>query len=190
MNTEQVNVHKQLPPPSATAPAPLPPAQPVPYPVTCRKSPGAAVVLSFFPGLGHLYLGLYQRAIGFFAAFAFAIFLADKLDLGILAAFVWFFGLIDAYRQAQLINAGQAPEDLWATPVRRRARNPRLAFGVLLTVVGLVLLYNQFYPLDLSFLYDWWPLVLVGLGVWQIARYVIDRRQAAAAESDSTNSTY
>lgn len=190
MSTEQANVSQPLPPPPAVAPAPLPAAQPTPYPVTMRKSPGAAVVLSFLTGLGHLYLGLYQRAIGFFAAFAFAIFLADKSDFGILIPFVWFFGLIDAYRQAQLINAGQAPEDLWATPVRRKARGTGLGFGVFLTVLGLLLLYNQFYPLDLSFLYDWWPLLLVGLGVWQIARYVIAKQKAAAAESDPTTSTF
>ena len=184
MSTEQVNYNQPLPTPPAVAPAPLPPAGPPTYPVPMRKSPGAAVALSFLTGLGHLYLGLYQRALWFFAAFAGSIFLADKADLGILVPFVWFFGLIDAYRQAQLINAGLAPEDLWATPARPQAGGSRLAFGVFLTLLGLLLLYNQFSPLDLTFLYDWWPLLLVGLGLWQIVKYVIAKQKAAAAESD------
>lgn len=191
MNTDQVNQSQQVPQPVAPAP---PPAQPTTYAAPRNaqlKSPGAAVVLSFFPGIGHLYLGLYQRAIGFFAAFAFSIFLADKASLGILIPFVWFFSLIDAYRQTLLINSGMAPEDLWANPVRRRSpKNTGLGFGVFLTVLGLILLYNQFYPLDLEFLYDWWPLVLVGLGAWQIGRYLIARQKAAAAVEDATASSW
>ncbi|MCU0293808.1 MAG: DUF5668 domain-containing protein [Thermoanaerobaculaceae bacterium] len=191
MSTEQVNQSQQVPPPAAPVP---PAAQPTNYAAPRSpqfKSTGAAVVLSFFPGIGHLYLGLYQRAIGFFAAFAFSIFLADKASLGILIPFVWFFGLIDAYRQTLLINAGQTPEDLWANPVRRRTpKNTGLGFGVFLTVLGLILLYNQFYPLDLTFLYDWWPLVLVGLGAWQIGRYLIARQKAAAAAEDASASTF
>ncbi|HPS78894.1 MAG TPA: DUF5668 domain-containing protein [Thermoanaerobaculaceae bacterium] len=191
MSTEQVNQSQQVPPPVVAAP---PSAQPITYPIPGAaqiKSPGAAVVLSFFPGIGHLYLGLYQRAIGFFAAFAISIFLADKAGLGILIPFVWFFSLIDAYRQTLLINAGQTPDDLWANPVRRRtAKNTGLGFGVFLTILGLLLLYNQFYPLDLTFLYDWWPLLLVGIGIWQIGRYLIARQKAAAATEEQAGSSW
>jgi len=61
------------PPPPPLSPAPQPPpvmpaalVQPV---IVERKSPGLAGFLSFFPGLGHLYLGLYQRAFAFAGAF-------------------------------------------------------------------------------------------------------------------------
>jgi hypothetical protein len=63
MNTQE-NSQQQTP---VTQPAPMAPAAPT------RRSPGLALVLSFFPGLGHLYLGLYQRAAAFFLAFAFSI---------------------------------------------------------------------------------------------------------------------
>ena len=63
-----------LPPP----PPPPPPAAPVVPPVTAgvppatgyidRKSAALAGLLSMFPGLGHLYLGLYQRGLAFGAA--------------------------------------------------------------------------------------------------------------------------
>ena len=122
-------------------------------------------MLSFFPGLGHLYLGLYQRAAAFFLAFAFSIWLADHSDLGIVIAFVWFFAVIDAYRQAQLLNMGLAAEPLISGEQRvKAARRGNLGFGVFLLIVGLVLLYNQFYPIDFSFLEDWWPLLLVVAG--------------------------
>lgn len=188
MNTEQVNLNQPLPPPVAAAPTALPPAQvsyAQPRPAGF-KSTGAAVVLSFFPGLGHLYLGLYQRAIGFFGAFAFSIFLADKASLGILVPFVWFFALIDAYRQTLAINAGQAPEDLWANPVRRSTmRRSGLGFGIFFTAVGLLLLYDNFYGIDWSFLADWYPLIFIGIGLYFLIRYFVARHKASA-ESDST----
>lgn len=194
MSTEQANINQPLPPPPAVAAAPLPTAQPTTYAATRQpqlKSPGAAVVLSFFPGIGHLYLGLYQRAIGFFAAFAFSIFLADKASLGILIPFVWFFGLIDAYRQTLLINAGQGPEDLWATPKRRVSRTKTgLGFGIFFTGLGVVLLYDNFYGIDWSFLADWYPLGLVGVGLYFLVRYFVDKQKAAASESDPTASSF
>ena len=63
-----------LPPPSTPSPGPPtppPPAAAAPsvaptyVPVVETKSPALAGLLSMFPGLGHLYLGLYQRAFAF-----------------------------------------------------------------------------------------------------------------------------
>ncbi len=180
-------------PQTPQAPEPLPqqpPLPPSPYPAPlpappARKSPGLAVVLSFFPGLGHLYLGLYQRGIAFFVAFAAAIFLADKSDLGILIPFVWFFAVIDAYRQTQFVNLGYIPEPYPGGVARKAARQGNLGFGVFLLVIGVVLLYNQFYPIDLSFLADWWPMLFVLIGGYLIARHYIDREKARRAEIES-----
>jgi len=177
----------QPPPPVPPVMAPIPAA--LPQSLQLRKSPGLAVVLSFFPGLGHLYLGMYQRAIGVLAAFAAAIWFTDHIDaFGVVVAFVWFFGLIDAYRQAQLINAGYTPEPLagMAVPASVRRRG-NLGFGVFLTALGLLLLYDRFYPIDFSFLFDWWPLILVGFGIWMIVSYALEqkRRRDAEAKADA-----
>ena len=180
--------------PTPQAPEPLPPLpsmppstppgwSPAPLPTpTLRKSPGLAVVLSFFPGLGHLYLGLYQRGIAFFVAFAAAIVLSDKADLGILIPFAWFFAVIDAYRQTQFINLGYVPEPYPGEVARKAARRGNLGFGVFLVLIGAILLYNQFYPIDLSFLADWWPMLFVLAGAYLIARHFIDREKARRAE--------
>ena len=42
------------------------------------KNPAAAGLLSFFPGLGHVYLGLYKRGIVFFAILVMLIAIADR----------------------------------------------------------------------------------------------------------------
>ncbi len=164
--------------PSANEVPPLPPEPPespsVPQP-PLRRSPGWALVLSFLPGLGHVYLGLYSRAAAIFLAFLTAQVLADHADqLEIVAIFIWFFGLIDAYRMAQLLNAG-GPEPEFPRPRRGEGR---LGFGVFLVVVGLVLLINNFYPLDLSWLADWWPAILVAWGLYLLAGALRERRAA------------
>ena len=144
-----------------------------------RRSPGLALVLSFFPGLGHLYLGLYQRGVAVFLAFAASIWLTERADLGILVPFVWFFAVIDAYRQAHMMNVAQAtgvaPVEAVAVPTGRRGGN--LGFGVFLTALGLILLYNQFYPIDFTFLVDWWPLLLVGFGVYIIGKFAYEQKK-------------
>ena len=150
-----------------------------------RKSPGLAVVLSFFPGLGHLYLGLYQRGIAFFVAFAAAVSLADTSDLGILIPFVWFFAVIDAYRQTQFINLGYVPQPQPEVGAKKFTHQGSLGFGVFLVLIGAVLLYHQFYPIDLSFLADWWPLLFVLAGTYLIARHYYDRVKARRAEIES-----
>jgi hypothetical protein len=183
MNTQET--YQQQPEPSA-APAPMPPAAPAPPASPTRRAPGLALVLSFFPGLGHLYLGLYQRAFGVFLAFALSIWLAEHADLGIVIPFVWFFAVIDAYRQAQLLNMGLASEPLMPAATKARAtRRGSLGFGVFLLIVGLVLLYNQFYPIDFSFLQDWWPLLLVAAGVWMLVAHFREKQRQARAASDA-----
>src|SRR6266542_4351646 len=107
--------------PNSTIPPPAPPATPPPPAVTTppapavavvvdRKSPGLAGFLSVFPGLGHLYLGLYQRAFAFAGGFCLLIFFNSHGRIAPLSgpatAFVWFFAIIDAVRQAHAINRG------------------------------------------------------------------------------------
>ena len=168
------------------APPPLPPAAPTVAPVTIRRSPGLAVVLSCFPGLGHLYLGLYQRAFAVFISFVAAIWLSEHSSLGILLAGVVLFAFVDAYRQAQALNLGLVAESIspaasGATP----ARGSRLGFGVFLLLAGLFLLYNQFYPVDFTFLEDWWPVLLVLAGVYMVLAHFRDKRRQAERAAET-----
>lgn len=185
MNTQETNQPNATP---AQAAPPVPTTAPAPAPVVpVRRSPGLAVVLSCFPGLGHLYLGLYQRAFTIFLTFALCIWLSEHAgSLGILVAGVVLFGFVDAYRQAQALNLGLAPEPFIGEAAKRPAtRSSRLGFGVFLLIVGMVLLYNQFYPLDFSFLEDWWPLLFVAVGAYMVLGHFRDRQRLAKRVSDS-----
>ena len=183
MNTQETYPQQQNP---EAPPAAMPSAPP---PAPTRRAPGLALVLSFFPGLGHLYLGLYQRAFAVFLAFALSIWLAEHADLGIVVAFVWFFAVIDGYRQAQMLNMGLAAEPLMSPEQRAKAAHRgSLGFGAFLLIVGLVLLYNQFYPIDFSFLQDWWPLILVAAGLYMVIAHFREKQRRAklVAEADGS----
>jgi len=146
------------PQPAAPAPqAPPAPAMPTPppYVIVDRKSPALAGFLSFFPGLGHLYLGLYPRAFAVGGAFILGIMMTSHGRsgefFGPLVAFVWFFAVIDAVRQAKAINRGQLAESGFAgqAQLKRAASGTGgLTWGVILIGLGGLWLLNSYDLLD------------------------------------------
>jgi len=199
MNTHETNSPAQNPPPETASPAtpsaypatyPPPPAVgqlPAHAPAPQRRSPGLAVVLSFLPGLGHLYLGLYARAIAVLLSFVVAINLANVGAFGIFVAFVWFFGLIDSYRQAQLINAGELP-DAGKDAALKAVGRGNLGFGIFLLLAGIVLLVDRIYGIDWYFLQDWYPVAIILAGIYLVVRAILDaqkRKAKKAAAEDS-----
>jgi len=146
------------------------------------------VVLSCIPGLGHLYLGLYQRGLAFFVATIAVVYIGESARLGpLLFFFLWGFAFIDAYRQAIAINllyeTGAMPD-----PVQLPKQRGSLGFGAFLLVLGVLLLYNQFYPLDLTFLVDWWPMVLVLAGAYLLVKHFLEQKKARETERPTTDS--
>jgi hypothetical protein len=139
--------------------------------------------------MGHLYLGLYQRAAVLFGVWVLFISLAEHSHgpfPGIAIPFWMVFSIIDASRQAKAINATGRPEaNILGSdePVRVSGS---LTAGILLILIGGFLLLNRFVTIDLSFLNDWWPLLLVAFGAWQVFRHYQSRR--AAAKNVSTGS--
>ncbi len=187
-----------LPPPPppvyATEPA-LPRA--VPTVVVEKKSPGLAGILSgIFPGLGHLYLGLYQRSFKVAAVFVGCIwavssgFMGGHLTpiFGMGIAFIWFFGIIDAVRQAKAINSGQVETaGLASEPTLRAARESTssLTWGVILVGLGTLWLLDRYVDLDAfwAVVEDWLaPASFILFGLILITTYVIKKRRSNATE--------
>jgi hypothetical protein len=172
----------QSPPPPAAPP--VAPAVPVTPVIVERKSPGLAGFLSIFPGLGHLYLGLYQRAFAFAGAFVVLIGLTSHGRgahfLGPLIAFGWFFAIIDAVRQAKAINRGYVSESGFAV----EARLPRasegtgsLTWGVILVGLGVLWLVDRYVDIDWSFMEYWGgPAALILLGLVLVISHVRRKR--------------
>jgi cell wall-active antibiotic response 4TMS protein YvqF len=170
------------PPPAApAAPAPLAVRDPI-----HQKSPRLAVVLSAFPGLGNVYNGLYLRGFIEFLIVAGLFGLVDRHDTPFLVMsllFFWAFSILDAYRQAVLINYGYAQDlGLLDRPQRPSAGQGGLIAGLVLTVIGVLAFIEEFIDVDLRWLYDLWPVLLIGIGIWLIVASIKERRKASAPD--------
>jgi hypothetical protein len=150
-----------------------------------RKNPVLAAFLSLFPGIGNVYNGLYMRGITFFLVIVslIAITAEDHPLFGLGIAFFWLFNVIDAYRQATLINYGFA-QDLGLVDLPRvpRAGQGGVVAGILLVLIGLVALSERYLHVPLDWIFDLWPFALVVLGGWLVVASARDRRRAKAAE--------
>ena len=191
MNDSFSNPNPTTPPmPSAPAVPPPPGVPPVVVqPVILeRKSPALAGFLSVFPGLGHLYLGLYQRAFVLGGAFILLCSLTSHGRggefFGPMIAFLWFFGVIDAVRQAKAINRGQIAESGWAgDQVMKKAVSSgsgALTWGVIMVGLGALWLANQYLDLEAFWdIMDTWgaPAAFILLGLILIISHVMKRRR-------------
>jgi hypothetical protein len=182
------------PAPSASWPAPPPAAAPAAPPVAYpplpaapspqAKNPAAAGLLSVIPGLGHVYLGLYQRAVIFFAVWVVVMTVAPHGPgpAGLMIPFWWFFVLIDAVRQAKAINATGAPESNLLPIEKPMNFSGSLTFGIFLVLVGIFFLLDRYFRINLSFLFDFWPVLLIAFGAWQIWAYWKSKQPAEPTE--------
>lgn len=184
----------------AAPPLPAPPYVPPVAPIIVeKKSPGLAGILSaIFPGLGQLYLGLYQRAFKIAAVFAGCIWLVTATDrfhgsvtplFGLGIAFTWFFGIIDAVRQAKAINSGHVDVGGLAASERvarvKRESTAGLTWGVILVGIGTLWLIDRYVDLDWFWaaVEDWLaPVSFILLGFVLIITYVIKKRRLNESE--------
>ncbi|MET0619453.1 MAG: hypothetical protein ABW056_04195 [Thermoanaerobaculia bacterium] len=186
---ENYNPQPSAPQPPPAAPVYAPPPASVPPPVIIeRKSPGLAGFLSCFPGVGHVYLGLYQRAFAIGGAFILAIAMTSHGGpgefLGPVIAFIWFFGVIDAVRQARAINRGQLAEAGFAgeQQLKAAAGTGGLTWGVILVGLGSLWLIDRYLEIDWSFMETWGgPAAFILLGLILIVSHIRKRR----AENDA-----
>lgn len=179
-------------------PPPLPPAA-TPQQVLNRRSPFLAGFLSFFPGLGNVYNGLYVRGLAFFflcnGLFALSFRVSDtrnaESSLAVLMPtliFFWFFNVFDAARQAKLINLGYGRaagfDDM---PKLEQGAPGGLILGVALAVVGFYGLLETVFDINLLFLLDFWYLIFLGFGGWMIYQGLQEKNQRANDDRESSS---
>jgi len=138
-----------------------------PQPVEGAGSPGLAAVLGFIPGLGAVYNGEYLKALIHVIIFGGLIAILESGQAGsyealfgiLLAAFILYMP-IEAYRTARAKMLGQAP----AGPLGELGANQPIGALVLIGL-GVILLLSNFGVLSLGRLLNFWPLVLILLGL-------------------------
>ena len=177
------------PPVGQAAPASMPGAMPR----LQRKSPFLAGLLSLMPGIGQIYVGYY--AVGFIhiAVFVTTIFLLVRMSvnpfsalspaLGVFLGFFVVYNIVDATRRAILYNLALDGVQGIRLP-DMDASLPKFQFqgsvpgGAALIALGVLLLSNTLFGFSLDWLASWWPLGLVGLGAWLVAKAREERRSA------------
>ncbi|MCY4506342.1 MAG: hypothetical protein OXG35_05205 [Acidobacteria bacterium] len=154
-----------------------------------RKSPFLAGLLSLMPGIGQIYVGDY--AIGFIhiAVVVTTIFLQVRMSvnpfsavtpaLGVFLGFFVVYNIVDASRRAILYNLAldgvqgiQLPDMNASLPKLQGS----VGGGAALIAIGILLLSNTLFGLSLDWLASWWPLGLVGLGAYLVAKAREERR--------------
>lgn len=190
-------------PQHATQLSPVPAAV---APAAREKSPFLSVIFSFLPGLGHIYLGAYQRGIIIGLIFAFLCAVTshggDGLEplFGIAIAFVWFFAIFDAYRICRAINTGgvmfpavPGPGGGFMAPAipKPSQRTGTLTWGIILVGFGILIVLDRY--ADLDTLFDWLGnnigFVFIVLGIILLATYIRHRmkekeKELAASATD------
>ncbi|HET9298810.1 MAG TPA: DUF5668 domain-containing protein [Candidatus Polarisedimenticolaceae bacterium] len=150
-----------------------------------RKQPLLACFLSLMPGLGQIYVGYYRRG------FVHAIVVCTLITLlssnviwgaeplfGVFLGFFWMYNIIDAGRRAALYNYAldgiakiDLPEDGGSIGMQGT-----IGGGLLLIVLGAVALSHTLFGYSLSWVRDYWPLLPIGLGVYLLAKGMMDRK--------------
>lgn len=178
---------------------PLPPATPTdPHPGTGQE-PGSfqtmartvyqedprlrsatlATLLSLMPGLGQVYLGYIQQGfVNVLVAGSTIAILnrhAGALEplLGMFLAFFWLYNIVDANRRAVLLNQrilglapGALPEDV--SPALRGS----VLGGLALIAGGVLALANIRFGLSMAWVERWWPVAIIGLGIYLVWKAV------------------
>jgi hypothetical protein len=122
-----------------------------------------ALFLSFmFPGLGQGYNGQVAKALVFCMSFVgsiWALTQSDPLPFAVFLPFIYFYGLVDAYRSAEFLNA----RGRMATYEEETTES--VGWGATLVVLGLVFLAHNFGWLSFAWLHRFWPVILIVAGV-------------------------
>lgn len=101
-----------------------------------KRSRSFATILSIFPGVGHLYLGLQKRGLQLMAAFLFSIYILDVLRLGIflfIIPIIWFYSFFDGMQKASVDDH----ETLEDKPIIAQFANYQKWVGIGLIFLGM-----------------------------------------------------
>ena len=151
------------------------------------KSPALAGIMSSLPGMGQVYVGLYQRGFIHISVVAALITLLNKLEgggmepfFGLFLAFFWIYNIVDAVRLATQYNdalAGRGPVDiLKASP--SAGRRGSLLGGLLLILAGFLFFLHTKFDVPMDWLQDWWPVIPIGLGIYLVSMAIKERKPA------------
>jgi hypothetical protein len=176
--------------PPAVGPAPM--ADEAPPSKKKRAVPGGksrwlACILSILPGLGHVYVGYMQQGIMLALLYAASITIissdaagAFEPFFGIFLTFLTFYAIIDAGRRASAYNNALAGIEVPGVALPSESMGwtygSRVAGGLLI-LFGLLLLLHTLFGVTMAWVADFWPLALIGFGIYIFRKGTQERRE-------------
>ncbi|MGH9341636.1 MAG: LiaF transmembrane domain-containing protein [Acidobacteriota bacterium] len=152
-------------------------------------SPSRAALLALIPGMGAVYNRQYTTAVTHFAIFiGLWVLAAEASGVFAIAVFAFYiFTIMDAYRAAQAI-------------IRRRVAHPEIAegaenfeqinapiWGGILILLGIFFFLDNIGLISFRFMVQFWPLLLVALGIYLIVDHY--KRPNGGARTEPRAST-
>jgi hypothetical protein len=163
-------------PPVETGPAAAP-FTPGPRPAASGRqmfsdvSPGLAFFLGWIPGVGAIYNGQYAKGLVHAVVFGIMCSILDSNPRGLEVVFAmmltaWMFYMaFEAYHTAKLRRAGE-PVDEYSSLIDLRSRHHVPVAGVVLILLGVVMLLHTLNVLNLEYVVQYWPVLLIAAGVY------------------------
>ena len=139
--------------------------------------PGVSLLLGFIPGVGSICNGDYLKAFLQVLVFGSLVSLSSSNEtgdlgpaFGILTAAVYLYMPFDAYHVAK--KRTLALQGITVITPLEKVKFPELWVGCLAILVGSIFLVNQFVPGTLRFVLRGWPIILIGIGVYNLTRHL------------------
>jgi len=155
--------------------APAAQTSPVSAPSVAGASPGLAFVLGLIPGVGAVYNGQYAKGLIHVVIFGLLISIVSSNAVGdleplfgLLIAIWYIYMPFEAYHTARKRQLGQ-PVDEFSSILPLRAPVSGFPVGpVVLIALGVLFLLNTLDILRFRHVARYWPIVLIGLGVYML----------------------
>jgi hypothetical protein len=150
------------------------------------KSPVLAGFLSLFPGVGAIYNGQVYKGFLFIIIFAGLITLQDRGEIqpfvGLLLPAFIIYTIIDAIQTANRINmraAGGEEVERIKEELPQVVKTGSIFWGLILLALGVILLLANFDVIDYDTLFDFWPVLVIILGLKLVYNYVTRKNNKA-----------
>lgn len=161
-----------------TAPDPSPYTAPQPRPAISDSgvSPGLAFLLGFIPGVGAIYNGQYVKGLIHVVIMGLLISITGNEEMsgnlqplfGMMIGAWVFYMAFEAYHTAKKRQMGK-PVDEFSSIVPRHGQHSRFPLApTVLIAVGLIFLLHNLDILRIGQILRYWPIALIGLGVYML----------------------
>ena len=144
----------------------------------------AGLLSCIFPGLGTLYNRQVMKGVMFMIIFAGLVTLQTSEEgqpfTALLLAGFWFYQLIDAVMTAKTINRRTLDGDYVEETVDEfpeLVKSGSIFWGIVIMAIGGILLLANFDIISYGTIFDFWPLVIIVIGIKLVMDYMTKNKE-------------